>query len=294
VKILNFGSINIDYVYTLPHIVTPGETLDSMSRDIFAGGKGANQSCALGLAGADVYHAGQIGEDGRWLLELLKGKAVNVDHTLVGDVETGHAVIQVESSGENSIILHGGANREIGVEQIDRVLDAFSEGDILLLQNEINHIPVIMQKASDRGMRIYFNPAPFSPEILTYPLDTVSVFIVNETEAAGLSGTEGMEDVMTSALRKQYPNAGILMTLGASGVRYVDRDVEHRVEGRTVNVIDTTAAGDTFIGFYLACITEGGSIEEALVRAVTASSIAVSRPGAMESIPDKSEVEAEL
>lgn len=290
-KILNFGSLNIDYVYGMSHIVMPGETLDSTSRNIFAGGKGANQSCALGLAGADVYHAGQVGEDGRWLLDLLRRKGVNVDHTQIGEVETGHAVIQVESFGENAIILHGGANRAISIEHIDDVFCSFSEEDILLLQNEINDIPAIMRKAHERGMSIYFNPAPFSADVLDYPLELVSVFVVNETEAAGLSGSDGDVDEIAASLRGRYSDADVLMTLGAKGVRCSGVNGDHDVAGRSVDVVDTTAAGDTFIGYYLAGIAAGVEVPGALATAVLASSITVSRSGAMESIPTRSEVE---
>ena len=140
--VLNFGSLNIDHVYHVDHVARPGETLASRSYRVFAGGKGANQSAALALAGAPVAHAGRVGRDGRWLVEGLSDLGVDVDHVVVDDDEpTGHAVIQVEEqSGENAIVLFPGCNRRISPDQIRTCLNSFGSGDILLLQNETNDV----------------------------------------------------------------------------------------------------------------------------------------------------------
>ena len=187
-NILNFGSLNIDLVYQVEHIARPGETIASSSHQVFAGGKGANQSAALARAGARVFHAGQVGPDGQWLVDKLAGLGVDVQHIRVGDVPTGHAIIQVDRQGQNSIVLFAGANAQIDRGAIDAALSHFDRGDILLLQNEINDVSYIIASASERGLTICLNPAPFGPEVRAYPLELVDVLIVNETEATGLAG----------------------------------------------------------------------------------------------------------
>ncbi len=291
-KILNFGSINIDLVYRVDHTVRPGETISSRDLSIHAGGKGANQSAALAKAGVKVFHAGKIGSDGEWILEKLRSFGVNTDFVFNAAEKTGHAVIQVSGSGENAIVLYGGGNLEITEDDVISVLDHFNTGDILLLQNEINNIPFIMETAADKGMRIIFNPAPFDNAVLSYPLETVDVFIVNETEGMGLSGEEsGNSEKIMDKLVSLFPGKDIILTLGADGV-LSGRD-EQRVSSGIIEVpvVDTTAAGDTFIGYYLSGVVESLKAEILLERACAASSITVTRLGAMEAIPEKIEVE---
>ena len=187
-KILNFGSLNIDLVYQVEHIARPGETIASSAHQVFAGGKGANQSAALARAGARVFHAGQVGPDGQWLVDKLARLDVDVQHIRVGDTPTGHAIIQVDRQGQNSIVLFAGANAQIDQSAIDATLSHFGAGDILLLQNEINDIPYIMAAAAARGLTICLNPAPFGPEVRAYPLELIDLLIVNETEATGPCG----------------------------------------------------------------------------------------------------------
>ena len=179
-NILNFGSLNIDLVYQVEHIARPGETIASSAHQVFAGGKGANQSAALARAGARVFHAGQVGPDGQWLVDKLAGLGVDVQHIRVGDVPTGHAIIQVDRHGQNSIVLFAGANAQINRATIDATLSHFGAGDILLLQNEINDIPYIVAAAAKRGLRICLNPAPCGPEIRDYPLELVHWLVVNQ------------------------------------------------------------------------------------------------------------------
>lgn len=157
-RVLNWGSLNIDHVYEVDHLVAPGETLASLSYSRFSGGKGANQSMALALAGARVSHAGQIGEDGVWIRDKLEALGVDTRHVGIVDDPTGHAVIQVARDGQNSIIIHGGANRR--PMAIEAVMDAFRPGDYLLVQNEIDGVGEIMRAAAVRDMVIVFNPAP--------------------------------------------------------------------------------------------------------------------------------------
>ena len=288
-KILNFGSINIDRVYQVAHIVRPGETLAGSSLSIFAGGKGNNQSIALARAGAPVFHAGKVGKDGAWIVRELKKAGADVQFVKTDSGPTGHAVIQVAGSAQNAIVLFPGANRTITSQEIRACLAHFGKGDILLLQNEINAIPEIMQAARQAGITIWFNPAPFDETVMTYPLSLVDCFIVNEIEAAGLSGEKAGKSALTT-LATRFPAADILMTLGAKGALLRSGTRQWSVPAPKVKAVDTTAAGDTFIGYYAASRVMGFEPEQCLLYACRAASIAVTRPGAAASIPDRSEV----
>ena len=288
-KILCFGSLNIDLVYRVQNIVRPGETIACNDLQRFGGGKGANQSLALGRAGASVYHAGKIGTDGDFLLDILRESKVNTDFVLKGEANTGHAIIQVDDSGENSIVIFPGTNGEISCEDIDKVLANFEENDILLIQNEISNIAYLIESAHKNNMKVCFNPAPFSPEITALPLNKVSLLIVNETEAEGISGKSDINDIIQE-LNSLYPETELIMTLGADGAMYSFKDETISVPGKKVKAVDTTAAGDTFIGYYLAETSKGASIKQALNTACLAASITVARPGAMNSIPFKKDL----
>lgn len=292
-KILNFGSLNIDYVYLVPHFVQRGETLMSKERRIFSGGKGLNQSVALARAGLPVWHAGCIGEEGRLLLDALQASGVNTSLVRVqSEVPSGHTVIQNADDGDNCILLFGGANHIITEEQVDRTLEQFSPGDYLVLQNEINLLGDIMRKAHARGMKVVLNPSPMDRDILSLPLETVSYLFVNEIEASQLTGVSAEDaDALTRALRERLPHACIVLTLGTNGSRYIHGD-DLEIQGvYPVQATDTTAAGDTFTGFFLAGVIEGRSPKEALDLASRASAISVTRPGAAPSIPAREEVE---
>lgn len=290
-KLLNFGSLNIDYVYQVDHFVRPGETLSSDSRQTFCGGKGLNQTIALSRAGVEVFHAGAVGRaDGAVLLNTLKSNGVNTDFiNQCEDVASGHAIIQVTPSGQNCILLYGGANQTITKEHIDATLSHFSAGDYILLQNEINNVDYIMERAYQKGLVIVLNPSPMNERILALPLAYVSYLILNEVEAADICG-ELAEDNLLEALSHRYPNAKIVLTLGKRGVQYKDGDTILTHGIYKVPVVDTTAAGDTFTGYFIASLAQGHTPDEALRLASVASSIAVSRKGAEASIPYMHEV----
>lgn len=293
-KVLNFGSLNIDYVYKVDHFVGKGETLSSQSLNVFTGGKGLNQSVALGRAGAEVYHAGCIGRDGIFLLDILKSAGADVGHVAVlEDIRTGNAIIQNDSEGDNCILLYGGANQAVTKEQVDQTFADFSKGDYLILQNEINELPYIVERAHELGMNIVLNPSPMNEKIRELNLEAVDWFILNEIEAGQLTGVEKTDgDGLISALLKRFPKARIVLTMGAVGSLYAD-EKKSAVQGiYPVRVVDTTAAGDTFTGYFMAGILRGRTAEEALDIAAKASAIAVSRPGAAPSIPTVGEVEA--
>ena len=284
-NILNFGSLNIDLAYQVEHIARPGETIASSAHQVFAGGKGANQSAALARAGASVFHAGQVGPDGQWVVDKLAGLGVDVQHIRVGDAPTGHAIIQVDRQGQNSIVLFAGANAQIDREAIDAALGHFGRGDLLLLQNEINDVAYILTAAAERSLTICLNPAPFGPEVCAYPLEQVDLLIVNEIEAAGLAGASTL-----AALAARCPRAQIALTLGAAGAQYRSPTEEFHLPAPPVEAIDTTGAGDTFIGYFLQGLTADMTARAAMARAVQAAALCVTRPGAMDSIPAAAEL----
>ena len=289
-KILNFGSLNIDYVYSVEHFVQPGETMASDGFETFPGGKGFNQTIALARAGAPVFHAGCIGEEGMFLKEMLEKEDVSTDFLKVVDTPNGHAIIQVDSHGENAIILFGGANQQISSDFIDDVLSHFGWGDVLLIQNEINMTSELIEKAKKKGLYIVFNPAPMTDEVLSFPLELVDLFVVNETEAAAITGKDKLDDMMYEMLNR-FPEAATIFTLGPKGSVYQLGEEVYKCKAIDVGpVVDTTAAGDTFIGYFLALQAINLSVADSLRGASKASGIAVSRKGASSSIPYANEV----
>lgn len=291
-KILNFGSLNIDNVYQVDHFVRKGETISSKSLTLFSGGKGLNQSVALGRAGAKVWHAGSIGKDGLFLLETLRTAGVNVSCVRVlEEGKTGNAIIQNDAEGDNCILLYGGANQRITREQIDETLSHFSAEDFLVLQNEVNELPYLVQKAHEKGMRIVLNPSPVDEKIFEINLSLVDLFVLNDLEAAELTGGTGTEPAtMLALLQRKFPSACFVLTLGPQGAYYADAKQTIWQEIYPAEVVDTTAAGDTFTGYFLAAILEGKSVKASLGLAAKAAAIAVSRPGAAPSIPKLDEV----
>ncbi len=290
IEVLNFGSLNVDHVYNVPHFVRPGETLSGSGYASYAGGKGLNQSVALARAGVRVSHAGKIGSDGMFLKKTLQEAGVNTDFVFCGDTPTGHAVIQIDPSGQNSILLYPGANCEITGDEMSAVLESLPPGAWLLLQNEINSIPFLMSKAKECGLRIAINPAPCSAEVKKYPLHLADILFVNEIEAAELAGINGRDKEILAALTSRYPDSEVIMTLGGDGAMYGKKDIMFHTPPTGTDVVDTTSAGDTFNGYYLAARLRGFPPERAMASASKAAGIAVSRHGAAVSIPAAPEV----
>ena len=287
--ILNFGSVNIDNCYQVRDFVRAGETISALEVTRHAGGKGFNQSVALARAGAKVCHAGCIGEDGLFLLDMLRAAGVDTDYLRVTDTPTGNAIIQVNSRGENCIILYTGANGSVTKDFADEVLERFGPEDLLLIQNEISSLPYIIDKAKEKGMRIAFNPSPMNSGVTQEMLGAADWLFVNQVEASEITGAEGRENCLR-ALSALFPHTAVIMTLGSDGVVYRDekQSLSHGIY--PVNTLDTTGAGDTFTGFFLGALASGGSVEYALELASKAAAISVTRHGAAESIPTLNEV----
>lgn len=290
-KILDFGSINIDEVFDVDHFVRSGETMSSLGYNKFCGGKGLNQSIALARAGADVYHACIVGEGADFLVETMQNSGVNTSLMQKKDVAAGRAIIQVNKSGQNCILLFGGSNHANTEEYIRSVIDQFEAGDMILVQNELNMTDFIIDYASEKGLRIVLNPSPMNEELLKAPLHKVEYFILNEVEGEDIAGGEKDPEKICDTLLKKYPGCKVVLTLGKHGVMYKD-DHQKATHGiYDVARVDSTAAGDTFTGYFLACLAEGLPIETVLEKASKASSIAVGRKGASPSIPTREEVD---
>jgi len=285
VKILNFGSINKDFVYLVENFVQSGQTISSKKYEVFLGGKGLNQSVALAHSGANIYHAGCINKNDNSIIIQLNKWGVNTDNIIKVEDPTGHAIIQVNDNGENSIIIHGGANHSISSEQIENTLNKFNSGDILVLQNEINKIEEIINRGYEIGMKIFLNPAPFTKEIINYPLQKLDTLIFNESEGFGLSSGEQDKTKILKYLSKKYPSTKLLLTLGKKGSIYIYNNKVIEIPANKVNSVDTTAAGDTYIGYFISSYYKNNEIKESMEIASKAASISTTKMGGAISIP---------
>ena len=288
-KLLVIGSINLDLVFSVDQFVSAGETIHSHKMETFMGGKGLNQAIACSRATPNVSLAANIGQSDAGLKTSIKN--LGVDPTFIQTVSepTGMAFIQVNAQGQNCIVLNSGANASFTRERFVEVLSHFNPGVTLVLQNEINGLAVLIGLAKAKGMLVAFNPSPFTSAILELPLSLIDTLIVNEVEGEGLSGSADPEMIL-STLTQRYPSTQIILTLGEHGVMAMISGQRLVVDALKVNVVDTTAAGDTFLGFYLGSLAEGNSVEASLKTAVIAAGITVTRPGASSSIPTLSEV----
>lgn len=288
-KILNFGSLNIDYVYFVEEFVKAGETLSSKDLQVFCGGKGLNQSIAMSKAGLDVFHAGCIGKDGEILRKKLVENKVDVSFIRQADGQSGHAIIQVNKDGQNCILLYAGTNHLITEEYADHVLSHFDRDDIMVLQNEISCLEYIARTAHNKGIRIMLNPSPVGTDLVKI-LPFVTWLVLNEEEGTYFSKESDPFKTVQTLVEKK-PSMKVVLTLGKDGSLYHDSESTYTQEIFPVDVVDTTAAGDTFAGFFLASVANGRTVQESLRISSKAASIAVSRKGASDSIPVIDEVD---
>ena len=291
-KTLVYGALNIDIIYPVDHIVIPGETIRAASLEKSAGGKGANQAAAAAKAGAEVFLAGRIGSDGEFLLSLLKKCGVNTDHVKTGSGSTGQAFIQLDKNGQNAIVYYAGENGEITVDEAETVIAAFNEGDIISLQNELPHTPQMITAAAKKKMKICYNPSPWDEKIRSFPLELVNIFIVNEIEGPILADLplHSSPEKVLACLTKRFPGKEIILTAGEDGAYYGCDIVREKANAIKLPVLDTTGAGDTFTGYYLAARAKKYPVLDAINLACKAASIAVSRKGALGAIPAGNEV----
>lgn len=290
-NVVNFGSLNIDHVYAVDHFCRAGETIHTKSYTQNAGGKGLNQSIAVSRSGQKVHHAGLLGPEGTRLAELLSSSGVDLRYLKHTDVPQGHAVIQVQPDGQNCIFLYGGSNQAVTPQEIDEVLMQLNAGDYLLLQNEIANLTYLLRAAARRGLRVVLNASPISDELLNADLSGVDWLVVNEIECAAMAGC-GDAQTGYETLKQRYPSLGILLTLGSEGSVSWKDGTEVRQCAYPVKAVDTTGAGDTFMGYFVGCLAQGMERQTAMQYASMASAISVTRPGAAASIPLMDEVRA--
>jgi len=289
-KILNYGSLNIDYVYNVNTLVEPGTTIADKGLRVMSGGKGLNQTIAIRKAGfSDVFHAGNIGRNGEFLKLTLLEHRIKINYIEKSKADTGHAIVQLSDSGEHTIIVHSGSNYNNNLNTIDKVINDFDEGDILLLQNEINDVKYIIDKAYDKKMRIILNPAPFHKTVFTFDLEKVDTLILNEQELYLLSKCHDFNGAIK--VLKEY-SLNIVVTLGEKGGKYYTRDMmEYAYSSYDVDIIDTTAVGDAFVGYFVAGIARGDLIKDILVRSSKAGALAATIEGSAISIPNGVDVD---
>ena len=289
-KILCFGSCNIDYVYSVNNVVINGETTSAENLETFPGGKGLNQSIACAKAGAKVYHAGKVGTGGKILIETLTNSGVDIRYLGRTESSSGHAIIQLDKKGNNAIIIYSGANALINKQYVNDVLDNFGFGDIIILQNEINNIDYIVEAAYKKGMIIVFNPAPFNDVVKKVDLCKITYLILNEIEAATFAKKQTPEQNLEEICKK-YPQIKTVLTVGEDGALYSEGKGIYYQSAYKVDVVDTTAAGDTFIGYFVSEIAKGRNPILAMKKASVAAALSVSVKGAASSIPENKEVE---
>ena len=289
-RILNFGSLNLDQVYRVDAFVQPGETKSSLSLETHCGGKGLNQSIAASRAGAEVWHAGLIGCDGDMLFEKLLESGVNCSLLEHSGAVSGHAIIQVDNHGQNCILLYGGTNQALTEDAIDRALAAFGSEGLVLVQNETNLVGMIIEKAHKKGLQVAINASPMDEKILSYPLELVAWLGVNEIEGAAIANCALEVDILPK-LKQRYPKMNVLLTLGKRGAICIRGEEQAKTGIYSVKVVDTTAAGDTFLGYFLTQALDHKSLTDALSLATAASSLCVQVMGASDSVPLRKDVE---
>ena len=290
-KLVNLGSLCIDNVYRVAGIAGPGETVASNSHQVFAGGKGLNQSIAAARGGAAVVHVGCVGADGDWLRQTLAAEGVDVRGVRIADGASGHAVIQVNDAGENAIVIAGGTNRSLTAADMERALSQVEDGDWLLLQNEINDLAGVLRHSRESGCRVAFNVAPVDGREAGYDLDGVALLIVNEIEAAALAGQDEPQAAL-AVLTERYPDADVVLTLGSDGLVHARAGATTVLPAFRADAVDETAAGDAFIGFLMASLLAGETMAQALRSGAAAGALAVAKAGAASSIPVLADVQA--
>lgn len=286
--IYNLGSVNIDYFYTLPHLVRPSETLAAKDFKQGLGGKGANQSVAIARAGGSVKHIGAMHPADRRYFDQLTALNIDTTHLSMSETATGHGIVMVdEQSAENQIVVYPGANFAITEQMVDEGLSAATSSDWALCQNETSQTDYFMKSAKARGMKLCYSAAPFDAEKTLVMLPLINMLVVNEIEAKDLE----------SSLHCPITECGVehvLVTLGSRGVRYIGLEEEFTVPSPSVDAVDTTGAGDTFLGLFLARYDQTADLKESLHFASTGAAIQVTRPGTADAIPSLEEIEAAL
>ena len=276
-RVFNLGSLNLDFIYSVAHFVTPGETISVSDRLSLVGGKGLNQSIALSRAGVDVVHIGSVGQEGNSLIRFLEENRISTTHIRISEGPSGHAIIQVTPEGENAILVYPGANHEISAEQIREALAEADPGDFLLMQNETSGLAEAIMMAKERNMRIAWNASPINENIFSIPLSSLSFLFLNEGESKTLIETDDPDQIMDWMTAHSVDM--VVLTLGKSGAWFFDRKREEKTfcEAFHVKTVDTTGAGDTFTGFFLSGLLQKMEPAQILRYACGAAALSVTK-----------------
>jgi ribokinase len=292
------GSINMDLVIQVPRFPAPGETITGGDLQTYPGGKGANQAAALSRQQIRTAMVGKVGDDpyGQQLIQSLRDQQVDITGVRIsGESATGSALISVTAEGENSIILSPGANRSICTEDIDPSKGLIASSSVMLLQLEIP-LPAVEYAArmgQEQGLKVILNPAP-AAELPHSLLESVDILVPNESELALLSGREISDISDAESAAKRLMDRGIpvvIVTLGDQGALLVEKSGSQHIPAAEVEVVDTTAAGDSFIGGLAAGILQHKPLPEAVRYANIAGALATTKSGAQPSLPTAAEVE---
>ncbi len=291
--IFNFGSINIDHTYRVPYFVRPGETLESNQHSVGLGGKGVNQSLAIARAKGAVSHWGRVSSIDAWVAHELESAGVGVKDVELTTGPSGHAIIQIDALGENAILLFSGANHGFTQERITALIAQTTPGDTILIQNECNGLDQLIPLAVSHGCKVIFNPAPMTAKVASLPLEQCELLFFNRTEAAALLGmpvASSAADLLRRC-KEALGDVEVVLTLGSEGAWYQCSSETLFQPALKVKAIDTTAAGDTFVGYFLAARQAGLTPSQCLQRATAAAALAVQQWGAASSIPMGEEVD---
>ena len=284
-RIINIGSINIDHVYSVAQMPSAGETISAKSYQKFLGGKGINQSIAAVKAGGKLVHVGAVAVGDAWVLNEIEKFGVDCGKISKSGHPTGHAIIFVDEAAENEIVILGGANQNLQIGQIEQALDEVpGEKNWVLIQTETNLLTDIVIKAKEKGFKVAYAAAPFVEEIALSLIDKIDLLAVNEREADQLAGALNVEPGNISV-------QNLLITRGAQGATLIESGKKFEQSAFDVKAVDTTGAGDTFLGSFLAIYVEDEDAVKALEYASAASAIQVTKPGAAAAIPDRQTVE---
>lgn len=297
-KVTVVGSLNVDTTMKIKRMPLPGETISTLGKSSAAGGKGANQAVSAARSGAQTFFVGEVGKDsgGEMMLNDLRENGIDVSGIRENaQVGTGSAAILLDEHGQNSILVYGGANQQLSVDDVNAAKKQIMEADFVVAQFETPQAATLraFELAKENGVTTILNPAP-AQKIDPAVLKLTDLIIPNETESQALTGiiiTDETSMLMSAAKFAQMGVRNLIITVGAKGAFYCTQDGYNFIPAFKVNAVDTTAAGDTFIGALASQLKpDMSNIEKALVYAQRASSLAVQKMGALPSIPTKEQV----